>query len=229
MEATGHSRQVVSNQSGVHKHLQTVVEKHLNKPYQKPIAEHTLKAFDSIRGELNARQKHFEPGLVIDSGCGTGDSSTWLAEKYPDRMVLAIDRSAQRLDKCDQLAYSNLLFVRADLVDFWRILLNEACPVFAHYILYPNPYPKAEHLQRRWHGHPVFSSLLALGGHLELRSNWLVYLQEFSQALQYAGHCAEPVKILSGKAITAFEKKYQNSGQMLYQLQHQFPNTLNQA
>ena len=55
--------------------------------------------------------------------------------------------------------------------------------VKSHYILYPNPYPKAKHLGRRWYGHPVFPYLLALGGVIRVRSNWEVYCQEMKLAV----------------------------------------------
>lgn len=37
--------------------------------------------------------------VVLDSGCGTGRSSVWLAETYPHLPVIGIDRSAVRLSK----------------------------------------------------------------------------------------------------------------------------------
>jgi tRNA G46 methylase TrmB len=79
--------------------------------------------------------------------------------------------------------------------------------------LYPNPWPKPDHLQRRWHGSPLWPSILALGGRLELRSNWRVYVDEFAQALALTGASAQ-LEICSVSApLTPFERKYQLSGQ----------------
>lgn len=45
--------------------------------------------------------------------------------------------------------------------------------------------PKIGHLSRRWHGHPVFPAMLELGGVLECRSNWKIYvLNEFCFAVE---------------------------------------------
>jgi len=87
-----------------------------------------------------------------------------------------------------------------------------------HYILYPNPWPKSKHVQRRWHGAAVFPSIIALGGELEMRSNWRLYLDEFKLALQVAGRQGEVAQFDPVATITPFERKYQASGQALFKL-----------
>ena len=70
---------------------------------------------------------------------------------------------------------------------------------------------------RCWHGHPVFPTLLALGGVLEARSNWPIYLAEHCFAIhrltQRAVLC-EPY--LAAPPITPFERKYLASGHRLW-------------
>lgn len=79
---------------------------------------------------------------------------------------------------------SNLLLLRADLVDLWILASRDnAWEVKEHLILYPNPYPKRSQLRSRWHGHPVFPVLLGLGGRITLRSNWKSYLDEVCEAV----------------------------------------------
>ena len=73
--------------------------------------------------------------------------------------------------------------LQANLIDFWRLSVQTEWRLQKHYLLYPNPWPKKKHLQRRWHGHPVFPSILELGGELELRTNWKIYADEFNQAV----------------------------------------------
>lgn len=216
------SRSVSSNQQGVHPDLEELVRKHLQTRFSRPFAGHTLAAFDSIRKQVAVDGRP----LIFDSGCGVGESSVKLAAEFPDHLVIGIDQSEHRLQKnpcyqgrgpCD-----NLILVRADCVDLWRLAEQEGWQLARHYILYPNPWPKKSHVKRRWHAHPVFRSLLELGGRLEVRSNWPLYIEEFAEALWVAG--IDPVQRhdlqLSDAAdfLTPFERKYAQSGQALYTL-----------
>ncbi|CAM3850541.1 methyltransferase domain-containing protein [Vreelandella rituensis] len=209
------SRQVVSNQAGPHQDLPRRVSRALAHPMQKPIAEHTRQGF--ALAEQWYAQRHELP-LIVDAGCGVGVSTRHLAQQFPDHAVIGVDRSADRLSREHGHLPSNALLVRADLVDFWRLLYQAEWPLAYHYLLYPNPYPKAGHLKMRWHGHPVFPTLLALGGRLELRSNWQIYVEEFAQAVtQVTGKAATIERFYpEDDYLTPFEAKYNQSGQALW-------------
>ena len=107
----------------------------------------------------------------------------------------------------------NTLLVRADLSDFWRLAVTAKWQLQRHYLLYPNPWPKPEHLQRRWHGSPVLPFVVALGGQLELRSNWRLYVEEFVFALEQLGFHTVCEAYQANIAWTPFERKYWASGQ----------------
>ena len=112
---------------------------------------------------------------------------------------------------------TNAGFVRADLVDYWRLLREAGIRPARHYLFYPNPWPKIGHLSRRWHGHPVFPSVLELGGVLECRSNWRIYVEEFCLSigvLTGCEVCCEP--FVPDSPLTPFERKYAASGHALY-------------
>jgi len=109
--------------------------------------------------------------------------------------------------------------VRADLVDYWRLCAEAGLRLARHYILYPNPWPKIGHLGRRWHAHPVFPFIPQLGGVLECRSNWQVYIEEFSVALGRLTGDAAPWEAFEAPVpLTPFERKYRDSGQTLYRV-----------
>lgn len=220
------SRRITDAQQGVHKNLEQLVVKHFAIPYQKPIAQHTQEAFDAIKHKVSASLVHGYP-LIFDSCCGTAMSTGIIAEQNPQALVVGLDRSAARLSKeYNKSMPSNVLLVQAECADFWSLAVAEGWTLDKHFILYPNPYPKTKHLKRRWHGHPAFPSLFLLGGELELRSNWSVYVDEFCLALKI-GLKKSSVKNFSNKPIvqavepvtplTLFEKKYQENGQSLYQ------------
>jgi tRNA (guanine-N7-)-methyltransferase len=137
---------------------------------------------------------------------------------FPEHYVIGVDQSASRLARGKSLAWPvNLDLVRADLVDYWRLLNDARIRLERHYLLYPNPWPKIGHLSRRWHGHPVFPTLLALGGVLECRSNWAVYLEEFCFAVESTTQCsARCTPYLAEPPITPFERKYRVSGHALF-------------
>lgn len=210
------SRAVATNQTGPHDDLERRVARALAHPLRKPIAEHTCLAFAEAEAWLAARGLP----LILDAGCGVGLSTRHLAQRFPRHAVIGIDRSAERLSRDHGPLPDNALLVRADLVDFWRLTLAAGWQPQRHYLLYPNPYPKAAHLKLRWHGHPVFPTLLALGGRLELRSNWRLYLEEFALAVERAidRHPTLEAHDPAGDYLTPFERKYHISGQPLWRL-----------
>ena len=109
------------------------------------------------------------------------------------------------------------MWVRAELASFWRLARQAGLVFERHYLLYPNPWPKPGHLQRRWHAHPVFSEMLGLAGRLEMRTNWRIYRDEFAFALtRLQGRKAEPAVLADSEPLTPFERKYRDSGHSLY-------------
>ncbi|QIZ75511.1 tRNA (guanine(46)-N(7))-methyltransferase TrmB [Ferrimonas lipolytica] len=212
----GNSRAIESNQQGLHENLDATVQRHLQHQFRAPYAAHSIELFEQLK---QWKEQDGRP-LVLDSCCGVGESTANLAKRHPDAIVLGMDKSAARVDKHEHYhsGVDNYRVVRANLNDLWRMMAEDNWQPSHHYLLYPNPWPKSSHLQRRWHGGPLFPSLLALGGQLELRSNWQIYLSEFQRALQLAGHDGEFTPMPNDQPLTPFERKYGQSGQPLYRL-----------
>ena len=208
---SGNSRSVTSNQEGIHPDLEAIVKRHLQTSYQRPIPEYANEILDQIE----KKRQEIGGKLILDSGCGTGVSTIKLAEKFPDDLVVGIDQSEDRLSKSKEK--NNVLFFRANLIDIWLLMGKNNWKINQHYLLYPNPWPKKKHLQRRWHGHPVFPTLIKLGGKLEIRSNWKTYVDEFAKAVEFVTGDLNPVEeFIPTETLTPFEEKYQASGQSLY-------------
>ncbi|GHC15429.1 tRNA (guanine(46)-N(7))-methyltransferase TrmB [Aidingimonas halophila] len=216
------SRSISSNQATPHHDLARRVSRGLQSRWQKPFAPHTLQAFADAHDWLLSRQRP----LVLDAGCGVGLSTRQLAERHTEHAVIGVDRSADRLSRDHGRLPDNALLVRADLVDFWRLALDAGWRPDFHYLLYPNPYPKSAHLKMRWHGHAVFPAILALGGCLELRSNWRLYVEEFSLAMAQVSKIRAEVEPWDpeGGYLTPFERKYHLSGQPLWRLVTRLPH-----
>ncbi len=214
------SRKIIDAQQEIHPNLEKVVRKHCKSPFHKPIAKHTQDAFDNVKARIeNALEK--DTPLLFDSFCGTAMSTRRIAKEHPNALVVGIDRSEVRLSKQNnQLLPENIILLQADCWDFWRLAVNQGWQVNKHYLLYPNPYPKAKHLKRRIHGHPSYRYLLQLGGEVELRTNWEIYAREFKSALQYADiHNEKKAQLNTLKIeqpMTLFEKKYLEAGHELF-------------
>ena len=214
------SSPVTSNQAGQHENLKTVVARHAASHFDKPIAAHTRQAFTNLQQAVNLATQD----ILLDSGCGTANSSLILAREFPRHLVLGVDKSLHRLSKAQRAQAPNLHLVRADLIDFWRLIESAKFNIERHYIFYPNPWPKSKHLQRRWHGHPIFPSMLGLSAILELRTNWKIYADEFAASIEYLlnegfidGNI-ECKRFRPSVPISAFEEKYVASGHELYQV-----------
>ncbi|MDR0576825.1 MAG: methyltransferase domain-containing protein [Candidatus Accumulibacter sp.] len=218
------SRIPFSAQEGVHRHLGALLERRRT-PFRKPCADYNRAAFAASVGRW--RRVAPDAPLILDAGCGGGESSLALARRFPGHYVLGVDQSEARLRRrlAAQEAFAgpppgwppNVAFARADLVDYWRLLRDEGVRLARHYLLYPNPWPKIGHLSRRWHGHPAFPALLGLGGIFECRSNWRIYVEEFCLAVKIlTGIEARGEIFVPDSPLTPFERKYQASGHTLY-------------
>lgn len=209
------SRSINTAQTGPHEHLLDLLERHRQEAFRKPFAPWNVAAFEEAMAHWDQRSP-----LILDAGCGVGWSSLAIAKEFPDHFVLGVDQSEDRLGrgKPEDIP-ENLCFVRADLVDFWRLLDAQGIRLARHYILYPNPWPKIGQLARRWHGHAVFPHIPRLGGVLECRSNWRIYIEEMALALgALTGHTPAVEDWAPAQAMTPFERKYQASGQDLFRL-----------
>lgn len=221
-EITGDSKAIVTNQPGIHEKLVEIVNKHVTHPSQKPIQAHTQQAFD----EINAIVQAFSGEIILDSCCGVGQSTRLLAKQNPAALVIGVDKSAHRINRnVDEVEHDdgkgkveNYHLVRADLNDFYRLVVAANWPVAKHYILYPNPWPKAKHVQRRWHGSAVFPQIIAVGEEIILRSNWLLYLEEFQLAAEVLSFKGDISTVNVTQPLTPFEAKFHASGQQCWQL-----------
>lgn len=204
---------MISNQPGPHPRLAETVLRHLKSRFLRPVAPHSACAYELLTAELARKQRP----LVLDSFCGTGKSTALLAAQYPEHLVVGVDQSAHRLGKHQNLGQEQgYLLLQANCEDIWQLLLRDGLLLDHHYLLYPNPWPKAKHLQRRVHGHASFPWLLQLGGAVELRSNWQLYVEEFGLAMHIAGRRGLIARASGEPALTLFEEKYHRSEHPLW-------------
>lgn len=201
-------------QQSLREDLAAIVATHLHAPWQRPIAAHSRAAFDAIRDRVEASTRP----LIIDSCCGTGDSTRHLANAFPSSLVLGVDKSAHRLARHRRGEQGDYVMLRADVNDFWRLVVDAGWQPARHYLLYPNPYPKASQIRKRWYASPAFPALLGLGGILTVRTNWGLYAEEFACALHTAGFECTSKRLEIDRPITGFETKYSERGNALFEV-----------
>ncbi|MFT6270615.1 MAG: tRNA G46 methylase TrmB [Alphaproteobacteria bacterium] len=235
------ARSITTNQVDVHPDLIQALAKHQSSDFKRPIAAHTTQAFTNLLDWLGDWQGE----VIVDAGCGVGESSKNISEEYPDAKVVGVDKSLARLDKHKSYAgqsneetlvnektepshtAKNYLLLQADLNDFWRLLaqyIEENKPswkIARQFILYPNPYPKKTQLGKRWHGSALFPFIVKVSPNIEVRSNWRLYLDECLIAAQHYGLTGSIEAIVNGqdnKPYTPFERKYLDSDQTCFKL-----------
>ncbi len=241
---------VTSNQDDLYKHLDETVRKYIATRFLRPIADHTRAAFEEAKRFVlqchcekrsdEAIEAESRPlDVILDSGCGAGESTVHLAKRFPSIPVIGIDKSAMRLTKAGNVHQleaansgrienltvpQNAFWVRAELLDFWRLALDEVQTgrwnIIHHAVFYPNPWPKESEAGRRFHLHPIFPTLMALCPVTELRTNWEIYAKEFAAAARIVCADASIACENFNPAVpeTAFERKYKEARQQLWRV-----------
>ena len=218
------SKIVTSNQTGVHDDLLLILKRYSTQEYKRPIAEFSRTTFKEL---LLWIQSFKNKSLVLDMGCGTGESSYQLARCYPDCLVIGIDKSISRIERNNEFKNSlpvNVKIVRGELLDLWYLFyqasVKNEVTVHKQYILFPNPWPKKKLIKRRFHANPIFPFILSLSSKIELRTNWKIYAQEFASACEFFGLenviCSD---YIPDQAVSNFELKYLESNHDLYKVE----------
>src|SRR5262245_40028186 len=88
--------------------------------------------------------------LHVDLGCGDGSFLCEMAQQFPKRNFLGIERLTKRVEKVRRKAekIDNVRILRADTLYAVRYLLPESS-VETFYLLFPDPWPKRRHQFRR--------------------------------------------------------------------------------
>lgn len=212
----GNSKAVTSQQVSISDKLEALTQRYRSCEHKKPLSEHSLLTFAAINDWLG----QYDGDVILDACCGVGESTSRLASLYPEARVVGIDKSDARLAKHTHYATNrdNYKVFRADIQDVLVLMMRANWRVSAQFWWYPNPYPNKHQVQKRWHASPTMPLIMGLGGNVEVRSNWRLYLDEFAWVAQQYGRKTNIREIVSEPPVTPFERKYRASGQSCWRL-----------
>ena len=162
--------------------------------------------------------------LHVDLGCGDGSFLCEMAQRFPKRNFLGIERLTKRVEKVCRKAekIENVRILRADTLFAVRNLMSERS-VEAFYLLFPDPWPKRRHQFRRIFTTDFLDAIavaLEQSGILRVATDQLDYfhqIERLSRAhLQFHVLPQSPDDSLF--PVTKFERKFLEQGVPIYRL-----------
>jgi tRNA (guanine-N7-)-methyltransferase len=162
--------------------------------------------------------------LQVDLGCGDGSFLCDLAQQFPDKNFLGIERLTKRVEKVRRKAQKidNLRVLGTDTLFAVRHLLPENS-VETFYLFFPDPWPKRRHQQRRIFTHDFLDAIatgLQPNGILHIATDQLDYFRHI-EMLSRAHAPLEAVPQTREDAVlpsTKFERQFREQGVPIYRL-----------
>jgi tRNA (guanine-N7-)-methyltransferase len=160
--------------------------------------------------------------LHVDLGCGDGSFLYELAQQFPEKNFLGIERLTKRVEKVRRRAekIDNLRVLRADSLLAVRYLLPENS-VETFYLFFPDPWPKRRHERRRIFT-PDFLDAAAVAlekkGILRIATDQLDYFHQMER-ISRTDFRFEVVDLAEAVLpLTKFERTFRQQGLPIYRL-----------
>ena len=162
--------------------------------------------------------------LHVDLGCGDGSFLCEMAQQFPKRNFLGIERLTKRVETVRRKAkkIENVRVLRADTLFAVRDLLPGSS-VGTFYLLFPDPWPKRRHQFRRVFTRDfldVIAVALEQEGILRVATDQIDYFRQIEGLscahLQFQVVQASPDE--SVLPLTKFERKFRDKGAPIYRL-----------
>lgn len=165
-----------------------------------------------------------EPPYDIEVGCGVGYHPIKYANRFPNRTVIAIERTHERFAKFlgrirGNKVGGNLIPIHSDAL-IWIVHHIPPKSVARYFFLYPNPFPK----NRRWYTMPFMQYViesLQEEGTISMATNVEEYHEEAKKYFRYHWNLiVEEAKKIEpdSEPRTHFEKKYLERGEECWNL-----------
>ena len=162
--------------------------------------------------------------LHVDLGCGDGSFLCEMAQQFPKRNFLGIERLTKRVEKVRRKAakIENVRVLRADTLFAVRYLLPESS-VETFYLLFPDPWPKRRHQFRRTFTRDFLDAVadaLEKNGVLRIATDQFDYFYQIERLSRAHLHfqVVPPSPDDAVLPVTKFEKKFRDQGAPIYRL-----------
>ena len=162
--------------------------------------------------------------LHVDLGCGDGSFLCEIAQRFPERNFLGIERLTKRVEKVRGKVekIENVRVLRADTLFAIRYLLPKNS-VETFYLLFPDPWPKRRHQFRRIFTRDYLDAMAAAleeNGILRVATDQLDYFHQI-ELLSHAHLQFQAVPLSPDDTVlpvTKFERKFRDQGAPIYRL-----------
>ena len=160
--------------------------------------------------------------LHVDLGCGDGSLLCQLAEHFPGKNFLGIERLTKRVEKVRRKARENVRVLRTDALFAVRYLLPENS-VETFYLFFPDPWPKRRHQQRRIFTCEFLDSIAAAleqNGALRIATDQLDYFHQMEHLSRSHTQFEIAPSLRSDHVLprTKFESRFRQQGMPIYRL-----------
>jgi tRNA (guanine-N7-)-methyltransferase len=162
--------------------------------------------------------------LEVDIGCGDGAFLVALAERFPERNFLGLEKLGGRVrracKKASRLALSNIRVLRIESAYAIQYLLPVASVDVVH-LLFPDPWPKKKHRRRRIMS-PDFLTLvhglLVPNGRFRVATDQKDYFAAMRELILPAAF-VEMTPAIETFPLTTFERHFLAEGAPIYRLE----------
>jgi tRNA (guanine-N7-)-methyltransferase len=159
--------------------------------------------------------------VVLEIGCGMGETTAEIAAANPGRDYLGVEVHApgvgSLLREIDRRALGNVRVIRHDAVEVVEAMIPERSLAGIH-VFFPDPWPKKRHHKRRLLK-PGFVHALALrlapGGYLHTATDWADYAGEMLATLAGEPLLANTAEAYAPRPASRPQTKFERRGTRL--------------
>jgi len=174
---------------------------------------------------INLTDVFARPGLLeVDLGCGDGSFLVAMAQKFPERNYLGIERMFGRVrsacGRATRAGASNVRVLRVETSYAVQYLLPADSASAAH-LLFPDPWPKKRHQRRRVVTTDFISSvhrLLLPDGFFHIATDQADYFAAIRELVTNFSFREESTRCGEDFPLTTFEKRFAAAGTPIYRL-----------